>query len=1170
MDEILQKTKKLLINAGKRMIKIILPLVIIVVIIISGAVYVIKKDDGTYKEGDWSNTQFAAGQFIGNTSISYDGKISTNMSAQELWDKLIEEDSRVNVYLDGPEELLKLMNAEIVTNYPDLRPNPDEEIDWDAINSDLDSKDIQGIIKFKRAQSNGTTSTMSYVDSDTFYNWIELYCATGDETARQNALTHFTIEKNMAAGTGATDNLEYNGKDIVTDISERIVAAAQITPWPGASLCQAWVRAVYANAGLGDVAYAKAVDAYRANVVSTEMDNIPIGAAVYGTGTGAYGAGHVGIYIGNGQVMDSVSSGIRTQSLEEWVAWQENYGFTVDGKTGWLGWGWQSGSPTKIISGGDEDGADDEENDDDDEVSTVDMQLITDNGKVTFYNADGSAMEGGNLTALGYEVSDGQVAMKDLQQYKNCVIYIETAETGEGSYANGKFFYVTDTGGGLADNQVDVYVDEDQSTLLAEPYGSYTSGAKIYLVESNVTLDDYNSKYLDKEIGEVDSGTTQNQNAYSVVVATWSKTQVIVESDDPQVEESNNTTLSMTTQKINYQDFVSGYTMPFDYLWDLLVLTEDKDFVFDLADLVYDSEIEITIHDNENVHTKKDIYNYTRKERVLTTNVTGSITYRQNSTDGTQTIAGDQVKTFAKSSGFEPVEYPYPYKTTKTTITTTNTLDISLTKADVWIVKYEKKYEYQGQQLGTEQSGGAQALDNVDYGDPEVIHTDRNGDGAATLQSEQSALISQGNTIVSSNVNTTCNVWYGVFDITEEITNKTDTTKYISSPATIEEKTDKNATEPNFVTILLDDDNLQAQRYILDASSWLFDILAGNEKTADMVDLTKYLLYKALGIDSGVTEFDFSIYDPKNFVSIDGDYGDWDGTGSQEDFIRAIAPYAVIDMQQHQIYASVTIAQAIIESGWGKDNIAIQYKNFFGMKGGGAGPNEYWSGEVVNLNASEGGVSGFRVYDSLKNSVYDHGRNFHVTSTYAAHGVLDCIPQNLGPKEQLRRIAISGYAVYADGSISRPDGVRTYDVYLYEEFIQKYNLEQYDSMTPEDFEQVGGNSEIVDIAKSKLGCPYVWGATGPDTFDCSGLVQWVYAQAGISVPRTTYDYEPYLGTSKEISWSEAQPGDIVWNDHHMGIYLGNDEFIHAPQTGDVVKISSGASGRFTNVFRFTN
>ncbi len=1174
MNDKLQKIKQNLKNIVKRAIKLVLPLVLIILLIISAAVYVVKKHDGTYEEGNWANPQYAAGQYTGNTSIDSDGKISTNMSAQELWDKLMEEGSRVDLYLDGPEELLKLMNAEIVTNYPDLRPNPDDPIDWNAINRNINSTDVQGIIKFKRAQNDGATTTMSYVDSDTFYNWIEIYCTTGDETARQNALTHFTIEKNMTIGSGATDNLQYNGSDIVTDISERIIAAAQITPWPGASLCQAWVRAVYANAGLGDVAYPKAVDAYRANVVSTQMDNIPIGAAVYGTGTGAYGAGHVGIYIGNGQVMDSVSSGIRTQSLQEWVAWQENYGFMVDGRTGWLGWGWQSGSPTKIISGGEEDN-ENEENDDnnDEEPSTVDMQLITDNGKVTFYNGDGSAMEGGKLNAIGYELSDGQVAMKDLQQYKNCVIYIETAESGEGSYANGKFFYVTDTGGGLSNNQVDVYANVDQSTLNAAPYGSYTSGAKIYLVESNVTLEDYNSKYLDKELGQVNTGTTQNQNAYSVVVATWNKTQVIVETNDSQVEASNNTTLSMTTQKINYQDFVSGYTMPFDYLWDLLVHSEDQDFVLDLADLVYASQIEITIHDNLNVHTKKEKYNYTRKEKVQTINVEGSVHY-QEITESGEVTGSVQTKNFSKTNGFVAKEYPTPCSTTRTTIRTTNTLDISLTKADVWIVKYVKEYEYKGTQIGEEQSGGQNTLENVDYGNPEQIQEDRNGDGAATLESERNTLISQGNTIVSSWVNTTCNVWHGVFEITEEITNQTDTTKYISSPSDMQEKTDKNAAEPNFVTILLKGTNRKAKHHILGASEWLFDLLEGNDKTADtMVDITKYLLFKASGNSKywdPDKPFDFSIYDPESFTNIDGNYGDWDGTGSQEDFIKAVAPYAVIDMQQHQIYASVTIAQAIIESGWGKDNIAVQYKNFFGMKGGGAGPNEYWSGEVVNLNASEGGVSGFRVYDSLKNSIYDHGRNFHVTSTYSAHGVLDCIPQNLGPKEQLRRIAISGYAVYQDGSISRPDGVRTYDVYLYEEFIEKYDLEKYDTMTPEDFEPIEGNSEIVEIAKTKLGCPYEWAATGPDKFDCSGLVKWTYEQIGISVPRSTYGYIPYLGTSKEISWSEAQPGDIVWRESHMGIYLGNDQYIHAPQTGDVVKISSGASGKFTNVFRITN
>ena len=171
MNNNLEQIKQTLINVARKHSKvgiILIAIICIIVIIISGAVYVIKKHDGTYEEGDWANTQYAAGQYTGNTNINSDGKISTNMSAQELWDKMMEEGSRVDLYLDGPEELLKLMNAEIVTNYPDLRPNPDEEIDWDTINSDLDSTEVQGIIKFKRAQSDGTTSTMSYVDSDTF------------------------------------------------------------------------------------------------------------------------------------------------------------------------------------------------------------------------------------------------------------------------------------------------------------------------------------------------------------------------------------------------------------------------------------------------------------------------------------------------------------------------------------------------------------------------------------------------------------------------------------------------------------------------------------------------------------------------------------------------------------------------------------------------------------------------------------------------------------------------------------------------------------------------------------------------------------------------------------------------------------------------------------------
>ena len=104
---------------------------------------------------------------------------------------------------------------------------------------------------------------------------------------------------------------------------------------------------------------------------------------------------------------------------------------------------------------------------------------------------------------------------------------------------------------------------------------------------------------------------------------------------------------------------------------------------------------------------------------------------------------------------------------------------------------------------------------------------------------------------------------------------------------------------------------------------------------------------------------------------------------------------------------------------------------------------------------------------------------------------------------------------------------------------------------------------VVAAAYSKLGCPYKWGASGPDTFDCSGLVMWCYAQAGVYL-------DHYSGSQKEsgavIPVSQAQPGDILWKSGHVGIYIGNGQYIHAPQTGDVVKIASNV-GRFTCAVR---
>lgn len=173
---------------------IIALIIILVLILISAIKYFISLDDGTHKDDDWSNTPYATKQYMGSTNIGADGKLETSMTAQELWDKMMENGSRVDQYLDGPEELVKLMKAEMITQYPDTRENPNEEIDWDKI-LDSKSKDVQGIIKLKRADTSGNIKTMTYVDPETFQMYINTYNQTGSESDREKALSHFTLEK---------------------------------------------------------------------------------------------------------------------------------------------------------------------------------------------------------------------------------------------------------------------------------------------------------------------------------------------------------------------------------------------------------------------------------------------------------------------------------------------------------------------------------------------------------------------------------------------------------------------------------------------------------------------------------------------------------------------------------------------------------------------------------------------------------------------------------------------------------------------------------------------------------------------------------------------------------------------------------------------------------------
>ncbi|WP_031034908.1 C40 family peptidase [Streptomyces sp. NRRL F-5650] len=95
----------------------------------------------------------------------------------------------------------------------------------------------------------------------------------------------------------------------------------------------------------------------------------------------------------------------------------------------------------------------------------------------------------------------------------------------------------------------------------------------------------------------------------------------------------------------------------------------------------------------------------------------------------------------------------------------------------------------------------------------------------------------------------------------------------------------------------------------------------------------------------------------------------------------------------------------------------------------------------------------------------------------------------------------------------------------------------------------------VAYAYQKLGSPYVWGATGPNAFDCSGLTQAAYRAAGVSLPRTTY---AQIGAGRRVSRSELLPGDLVFfysGISHVGIYVGNGRMIHAPNPSAPVRVA---------------
>ncbi|KQV16841.1 MULTISPECIES: NlpC/P60 family protein [unclassified Kitasatospora] len=110
---------------------------------------------------------------------------------------------------------------------------------------------------------------------------------------------------------------------------------------------------------------------------------------------------------------------------------------------------------------------------------------------------------------------------------------------------------------------------------------------------------------------------------------------------------------------------------------------------------------------------------------------------------------------------------------------------------------------------------------------------------------------------------------------------------------------------------------------------------------------------------------------------------------------------------------------------------------------------------------------------------------------------------------------------------------------------------------------------VIAAAEAQIGTPYGWGATGPSAFDCSGLMVWAFNKAGISLPRTSQS-QAGAGQNIGTNIADAKPGDLIiyyGDQHHVGLYVGNGQIVHAPRTGTLVRHESATVMPISRIVR---
>ncbi|EGT4205728.1 cell wall hydrolase [Clostridioides difficile] len=261
----------------------------------------------------------------------------------------------------------------------------------------------------------------------------------------------------------------------------------------------------------------------------------------------------------------------------------------------------------------------------------------------------------------------------------------------------------------------------------------------------------------------------------------------------------------------------------------------------------------------------------------------------------------------------------------------------------------------------------------------------------------------------------------------------------------------------------------------------------------------------------------------------------------------------------YKVNAALMAAISIHETGNGSSSLCKNKNNFFGMKG----------------------MSFGSVDEGIKRGISNLSRNYIHTGRKTLESIRDkYAPLYDSPLNKDWVPGVGKFYKQITGNAYSSNSAGT-GVGSNEEAEKNLKDTTYQVQNNNNANTSTNNSsktdKLINLAKSKLGCKYVYGATGPNTFDCSGFTQWCYKQIGIKIPRTVAT-QSKAGSAVDLKdRSKWKAGDLLCrvgggSSNHVMMYIGNGQMIHSPQTGDVVKIESVNSYRkgkaYTHVRRF--